>query len=464
MIGAAKWSYKPYKPLLRDMGDIHVCRIAPSNDAIHIEWLPSNADSYKIFVSKRSENVFSLCGETKATEFDITGLEKGIDYQFYVEAAGKKSKTRLARTGDTVGTVVNYLHPEDDFYSFSGSFIASPSILRHPDGYLLSSMDVFGKGTPQNLSFIFRSDDDGKSWHYVCDVFPSFWGKLFMHKGDVYLLSVNTEYGDLLLGKSEDGGNSFSAPVTLFRGSGGKTGNVGVHKNPQPVVNYKGRLWNTMEWGSWAAGYHAPMVMSCDENADLLDPANWAFTPPLKFNSEWEGVAKGETNGNIEGTLVVAPDGKFYNIMRYDTTRCTPRFGLVIAYEVNTEDPHAQLKFSHVINFMGNLAKFSIKQDGKTGKYYTIIDRISGPDATDYCSRNLLSLMVSDDLCDWRLVTNVYNFKPRTDHPEAGFQYTDFLMEGDDIILLCRVALNDAPNGHDSNYQIFDRIENFRSL
>ena len=464
MIGATKWSYKPYKPLLRDMGDIHICRIAPAENSIHFEWLSVGSYIYKVYVSKRGENSFTLCGETETCEFDIAGLEKGADYEFYVECNGLKSATRLARTGETVGTVVNYLHPEDDFYSFSGSFIASPSILRHPDGYLLSSMDVFAADAPQNLTFIFRSDDDGKTWHYVCDVYPCFWGKLFLHKGDVYLLSVNTEYGDLLIGKSEDGGNSFSAPVTLFRGCGGKKGSVGVHKNPQPVVNYNGRIWNTLEWGSWSAGYHAPMVMSCAEDDDLLNPANWAFTPPLKFNNEWQGVAKGETNGNIEGTLVVAPDGNFYNIMRYDTTRCEPRFGLAVAYKVNTEDPHAPLSFSHVINFMGNLAKFSIKPDEKTGKYYTIIDRITGPDATDYCSRNLLSLMVSDDLCEWNLVTNVYNFKPRTDHKVAGFQYTDFLIEGDDIIFLCRVALNDAPNGHDSNYQVFDKIENFRNI
>ena len=36
--------------------------------------------------------------------------------------------------------------------------------------------------------------------------------------------------------------------------------------------------------------------------------------------------------------------------------------------------------------------------------------------------------------------------------------------EGEDILLLCRVALNEAPNGHDTNFQIFDRIENFRYI
>ena len=37
----------------------------------------------------------------------------------------------------------------------------------------------------------------------------------------------------------------------LLRGSNGKNGEFGVHKNPQPVVEYNGRLWNTLEFGSY---------------------------------------------------------------------------------------------------------------------------------------------------------------------------------------------------------------------
>lgn len=459
MKGCTTWSYRPYRPFLRDMGDIHICRIAPGEDRFHLEWLDMGAEEYEIYYSLRTAWEFHLWGRTQKTECDITDLQRDTDYAFYVAAGDKKSSIRLAHTGTTVGTVVNYLHKEDPYFDFSGNFLCSPSFIRHPDGYLLSSMDVFGKQTPQNLSFIFRSDDDGQTWHYVTDLYPCFWGRLFLHKGDVYMLACSTEYGDLLIGRSTDGGMTFGAPVTLLRGSNGKAGNTGVHKNPQPVVNHCGRVWCTLEWGSWGKGYHAPMVMSCDENADLLNPENWHFTPPVKYDPNWPGLAKGESSGNIEGTLVVAPNGKFYNIMRYDTTRTIPQYGLVMAYEVNTEDPDAPLQYSHTIQFPGNLAKFMIKHDAVSGNYYTIISRITGP--VGYSQRKLLSLMASCDLENWDLVTDIYDFRHR---PLAGFQYTDFEFEGEDIILLCRVALNEVPNGHDTNFQIFDRIKNFRSI
>lgn len=76
------------------------------------------------------------------------------------------------------------------------------------------------------------------------------------------MLSCSTEYGDLLIGKSTDGGKTFGEPTVLLKGSGGKNGEAGIHKNPQPVVEFDGRMWNTLEWGSWGRGYHAVMVMS----------------------------------------------------------------------------------------------------------------------------------------------------------------------------------------------------------
>lgn len=459
MKGETLWSYQPYRPFLRDMGQIHICRLAPTENAIHLEWLSVGEAEYEVWISLRDAESYTCCGTTEKTEFDICDLPTDTDFSLYVKAGPKESARRLVRTGERVGTVVNYLHKDDPYYDFSGNFICSPSLIRHPDGYLLSSMDVYGRQTPQNLTFIFRSDDDGQTWHYVTDLYPCFWGKLFLHRGELYMLACSTEYGDLLIGKSTDGGRNFSAPVTLLRGSNGKGGNVGVHKNPQPLISHGGRLWGTLEWGSWGAGYHAPMVMSCDEYADLLDPANWHFTPPVPYDSSWPGVAAGPSSGNIEGTLAVAPNGKLYNIMRYDTTKTEPRYGLVLAYEVNTDDPDAPLTYSHAIALPGNLAKFTIKFDVVSQKYYTIISRITQLEG--FSQRKLLSLMVSEDLEHWHLVQDIYNFKHKI---IAGFQYTDYEFAGEDIIFLCRVALNNAPNGHDSNYQIFDRIPNFRSL
>jgi len=467
MKGYNLWSYHPYRPLLTEVGDIYICRIAPGADCIHFEWLAETGKSYEIFCRKRGEGIFVLSGTVTAAgayaEWDICDLDDVTDYEFYVQCGEKKSRVRLARTGVSVGIVVNYLHPDDEAYSFSGHYLCSPSMVRHPDGYLLASMDLYAHAHPQNLTLIYRSDDDGATWHYVSELMPCFWGKMFIHKGELYMLSVSTEYGDLLIGKSTDGGRTFCAPVALLRGANGKDGSVGVHKNPENMLVYNGRLYGTLEWGSWAnkAYYHAAMVMSCDINDDLLVPENWSFSEPVKYDPTWEGVAKGISQGNIEGTLCVAPDGDLYNVMRYGISDCTPSYGLVLAYKVNTEDPDAPLAYSHAIEMPCNHSKFIIKYDAVSKKYYSIVTRIDCEARRN--RRNLMSLMASDDLEHWTLVCDLLDYR-HLDMEKVGFQYVDWMFEGDDILWLCRTAFNGAHNFHDSNYQTFHRIKNFRIL
>lgn len=457
MKGQSGWSYSPYRPFLTETGDLYVCRIAPTENSIHIEWLDTKEDEYNVFVRRRGAEFFDMAGKTRANEFDITGLDRETDYEFFVSSKCGKSLIRLARCGVSVGTTVNYLHPDDTAYSFSGRYLCSPSLLRLPDGILLASMDVYAPGAPQNLTLIFRSEDNGETWHYSCELMPCFWGKMFLHNRKIYMLACSTEYGDLLIGCSEDGGRSFSSPVTLLRGSNGKDGNVGVHKNPQNIIRYNGRIYETLEWGSWKNKeyYHAAMVMSCNEDDDLLSPESWHFTPPLKYDSRWEGTAPDGEKGCIEGTLCIDKDGRLMNLMRYQTEEKK-----ILAFCVNKSDADAPLSFSHAIDFPANLSKFMIKFDTVSGKYYSLASkRIDSPKTR----RNLLSLLSSPDLEKWDTVCDIID-KRYDDLNKIGFQYVDFEIEGDDIIFLCRTAINGAHSFHDSNYSTFHRIKNFRSL
>lgn len=461
MKGYNLWNYSPYRPLLWDDCDIYICRVVPAENSIHFEWLGEKTE-YQIYCRVRGAEKYSLAGTATKTEFDILNLTTDNEYEFYVCCGDKKSAVRLARCGKSVGTVVNYLHPEDGAYAFSGNCLCSPSLVRHPQGHLLASMDVYDEYTPQNLTIIFRSDDDGASWHYVCELMPCFWGEMFIHKGELYMLSCSTEYGDLLIGKSTDGGYTWSTPVTLLRGSNGKSGFCGVQKNPQNIVNFNGRVYTSLDWGAWRNKDYsfAAMVMSCDENADLMIAENWRFSYPKKFDpNETKAVVKTYPQAvTIEGTLVVSPDNKLLDIMRFEVD------GYAICYEVDTKNPDAPLKYSYCMPFGANFAKFMIKYDEKTKKYFTIADYLY----SDKNTRNLLVLMTSDDLHNWNIVCNLLDARNEDSEKEhlkkSGFQYVDFEIEGDDIIFLCRTAVNGARSFHDSNYSTFHRIKNFRNL
>ena len=458
MKGITTWSYAPYRPFLTNVGDIYICRVVPDQTSIHFEWLDTDDANYTVFYRKCGTEDFLQAGETTSTEYTICGLTPDTDYEFYVAAEGKKSRIRLARCGKAIGTVVNYLHPDDEAYAFSGRYLCSPSLVRHPDGYLLASMDLFAGNHPQNLTLIFRSDDNGNSWHYVSELMPCFWGKLFLHKGELYMLACSTEYGDLLIGKSLDGGKTFCAPVTLLRGSNGKNGNNGVHKNPQNIFYHNGRIYETLEWGSWKNNEycHAAMVMSCDENDDLMCPENWSFSEPRTFSQFHASLADlPNTTTTIEGTLTLSLDGKLLNIMRFG------KYHHALAYEVNVLDNNAPLTFSYCIQFPANRSKFMIKYDDVSHRYYSI--GTMAYDSNNASTRDYLALLVSRDLEHWEIARNLYDYRG-IDTAHIGFQYVDFDFDNEDIIYLCRTAINGAHNYHDSNYSTFHRIKKFRTL
>ena len=143
-----------------------------------------------------------------------------------------------------------------------------------------------------------------------------------------------------------------------------------------------------------------------------------------------------------------------YAIMRF------AKYGHVIAYEVNTEDHEAMLTFSHLIEFPANFSKFMIKRDGETGDYYSVATRVYDENKN---ARNLLSLMRSRDLLHWDVVYDIFDYRD-CDAKYIGFQYVDFEFDGEDIIFLCRTAINGAHNYHDANYSTFHRIKKFREL
>ena len=456
MKGRSSWSHAPYRPFLTDVGDPYLCRIAPSETSVRLEWLGDGV--CEVFFRVSGEGEFLRHGSSDRGEYLLTDLAPDTDYEIYLQRGEDRSRIRLARTGYVPGTVVNYLHPRDTAYAFSGRYLCSPSLLKHPDGYLLASMDVYAGQHPQNLTLIFRSDDGGKTWRYQTEVMPCFWGKLFLHKGEVFLLAVDTEYGDLLIGKSSDGGKTFGTPTVLLRGANGKNGSSGVHKNPQNLLIHKGRIYNTLEWGSWKNKEygHAAMVMSCDLKDDLTVAENWAFTPPMPFRPQWEGCEGLPANTmTIEGTLALSPDGRLLNLMRFG------KRGFVLAYEVDTDDPHAPLKFHRLIEMPTTYSKFTVRYDEVSRRYYSVVCRLHEgcPDN----ARNLLSLIRSEDLIHWEVVTDLLDYR-QEDPGQVGFQYVDFLFDGEDLLYLCRTAFNGASNFHDSNYSTFHRLTDFRSL
>ena len=207
-----------------------------------------------------------------------------------------------------------------------------------------------------------------------------------------------------------------------------------------------------LQFGSWAKKTFSDAVVSAPADADLLNPASWVC-------SEMWNVAESAPQwldkicGGIEGTMVEAPDGTVYDFLR-----CSDRKALLLRYDV--QNPEGALVFEDVIDFPATASKWDVIRDEVTGKYIAIVSWALDEPKT---LRNLLSLIWSDDLRHWHLAEHLIDFRD-ADTKMVGFQYIDFFIEGEDIYYTNRVALNQANNFHDANYQTFHKVEGFRSL
>ena len=363
------------------------------------------------------------------------------------------------------GTVVCYQPASTEKY------IGSPSLVILPNGDYVASHDFFGPQSSewqQAVTTIYRSKDKGKSWKKISTISGAFWSSLFVHKGDLYLLGPDRHHGTVLIRKSTDGGKTWTQPTNKQNGVL-LTGEF--HCAPMPVVEYNGRLWRPMETAhgpilQWGKRYGA-MVMSAPVDADLMNTKSWQTSDPLLYDSTY---LNGNFGGWLEGNFVVDKSGQMWDILRVDDKSSHAEKAAMVKISKDGKklsfDPQTGF-----IPFDGGSKKFVIKYDATSDYYYTLANVIRPADSQKFPKRNpssfrnVLTLRKSKDLKNWEDVKVILQHEDVLKH---GFQYVDWLFEGNDIIVLCRTAYNDgkadAHNNHDANFLTFHRIEGFRGL
>src|SRR5690606_3072807 len=350
-------------------------------------------------------------------------------------------------------------------------YIGSPSLVILPNGDYVASHDLFGPKSSewqQAVTRIFTSKDKGKKWKEISTINGAFWSSLFVHKGDLYLLGPDRHHGTVMIRKSTNGGKSWNQPTNQENGVL-LTGLF--HGAPMTVVEHNGRLWRPMETAhgpilQWGKRYGA-MVMSADVNSDLMKSKSWQVSNSLLYDSTY---LDGKFGGWLEGNFVVGKDNQLWNILRVDVKGKEKEKAAFVSISPDGKklsfDPNTGF-----VDFPGGSKKFVIKFDEKTGNYYTLANVITEkyakefPDRNPSSMRNVLMLRKSKDLKTWEDVKIILE---DGDVKNSGFQYVDWLFEGNDIIVLSRTAFfdgkNKAHNNHDANFLTFHRIENFRNL
>ena len=343
-----------------------------------------------------------------------------------------------------------------------GEYLGSPALARLPDGDLVASHDFFGPTCPCRRTDVYGSQDEGRSWSLLAELDGQWWSSLFVHRGALYLFGTTEEYGHTVIRRSTDGGRSWTTPKDLATGLLLREGRY--HCAPVPVVEHAGRLWRAMEDamgpGGWPEHFGS-FVMSADADTDLLRADNWTRTNRLAPDA----LRPLGIRGWLEGNIVITPAGEVVNLLRVDGPSPQENAAYVRISSDGREarfDPERDL-----LPFPGGAKKFQIRRDPHGDGYWAMANPIIGDAGGIYPSRirNRLALLHSPDARRWEVRATLLHHPDQACH---GFQYPDWIFDGDDLLAAVRTAHDDglggAPNQHDSNFLTFHRFAAFRTL
>jgi|GEM_PF-497832 len=355
---------------------------------------------------------------------------------------------------------------------------ASPSIVVLPDGSYVVSHDYTG-----TVSSIYRSTDNGVTWSFTTQVPNCHWATLFVHNSALYLMGTAKSFGDVVIYKSLDGGYSWTRAID---NTSGLLLSGRYHTGPVPVVVHNGRVWRAYEESpdpDNERDFHA-FVLSAPANSDLLDASNWTKSNILRFDESWLNAKRPNW---FEGNIVVTPSGSVVDFMRLETWQAvgggmpittggaTGLQRYEVAAKISVSADGSTVSFGNTAaeyaHFPGAESKFTIRYDATSGKYWTIVSKISVFTDTwetynlPSHQRNVLALYSSSDLISWDHKYDIIKWNegyPVKTWDVFGFQYADWQFQGNDIVAVSRTAWY-GERYHNANLITFHRITNFRT-
>ncbi len=395
----------------------------------------------------------------------------------------------------------------------------SPGLARCPTGRLVATMDIGGRGvkTLKGLKKdakgrpyrgkAFTSDDHGRTWTHRVDM-PLLHARPFVAGTSLYVLG---HYGDLVIVRSDDWGETWSEPATLTDGQH-------WHQAPCNVWHAGGCVYLVMErrvtrkLRTWPVAELAPVLMRGKIDADLTKRENWTFASALRFRDvmppdtiaklDYFGVPfytvdpiKGRHVAPLRGcapmgwleTNVVQildpdhiwydPSGKTFHLFMRAHTGGTGYAAL--AKVVEKDDGSMTTMLETVpsgrkvlwLPMPGGQMKFHMLYDAKT-KLYWLLSSQATDSMTDALKlpanrynlpnneRHRLQLHFSKNCVDWCFGCLV----AVGGSSKQGRHYASMVIDGDDLHVASRSGDEKAKSAHDGNFISFHTVKDFRRL
>ncbi len=328
-------------------------------------------------------------------------------------------------------------------------YTASPSIVVLPNGDYLIGHNIFGSGSGADVSGetrLYLSSDQGATWTRLSNLMDMKRGSLFVHQEAVYVWGFRNNSGDILLYRSDDHGESWTTPSNASTGLL-REGNFGG--TPFNPVVHGGRIW-VAQSGS--------RIMSAPVGANLLAASSWTLTNGANTQSGPLGsgliVTEAQIFASARTGVVIMPKvgGLSHSVLI--------RPGFNPATIVHPED-------DDWVSLPGGDKKFGGAYDPVSDRFFILSNPVLPVHAgygVPELIRNTGALLSSRDLRHWN-VEKIFLYSPNIGY--EAFQYFNFEIEGDDLLVASRTAFdvgsaNRPPRGHDSNLITFHRVSGFR--
>ncbi len=395
----------------------------------------------------------------------------------------------------------------------------SPGICVLPSGRLIATMDQGGVGVKDlpgdkvqlgKFHFqgkIYISDDGGESWLEVGE-FPFCHARPFAAGNSVYILG---QAGDLMILRSDDEGETWSAPKRLSEGEC-------WHQAPCNVHYAKGNVYLVMErriysdCTTWSVSVLAPVLMRANCGDDLTLRESWTFASEMCMRdtvelekSNYFGVPFFPALERDAQVLCEEPVKKLFpppgwletNVVQFTDPRhfwYDPNgntFHLFMRAHTGGTNIAAILKVVEnadgtmttmtenapsgrpivFLPFPGGHMKFHILLDEVTGLYWLVSTQSTDSMCRPECleanrydlpnnERQRLVLYYSRNCVDWCYAGLV----DKGDDQGQARHYASMAIHGDDLIVLSRSGDAFARSAHNTNMITAHRVPNFRAL
>jgi len=362
-------------------------------------------------------------------------------------------------------------------------YMGSPAIIKLSNGRLLITYDHFSSRIiklPRGnqlitydhpdvkiCGYVMISDDNGKTWRETLSRRWQ-WATPFEVGNEVYIIACSKVFGDIVICKSKDKGETWSDFSTLFEGP--------YHTAPTSIVFKNGKIYKAFERNE---GKHyrdfTSMVIVGDLSGDLTDPNNWKMSNAVTYPGNPSFFKFGLYNPNtkvraglpywLEGNVVEVKN-EIKVLLRVETGGIPN----IAAVETLNEE-NLKLSFDFFIPFPGGQCKFFIQYDSVSGYYWMTANQVTdhlrdplvlrkkGFKGLPYQERRILNLYYSLDALNWFYAGTIAMSK----NIMEAFSYPSFTFDNNDILVLSRTSIN-GKNQHDTNMITLHKVRQFRSL